>query len=373
MLASRIENLAESPVREILKVIEQPGMISFAGGLPATECFPDFDYSRLHSGHLQYGASEGEAELRASVAQSLCERGLDTRADNVLILSGSQQGIDLVAKLMVESGTKVAVETPTYVAALQAFDLYGAEYVGYTVDEPNLCGAPLTYAIPTFQNPTGLCYTTAQRQQLASVCEQSGSVLFEDDPYRGLVYSACDRTPVCTYMKNSSWIYQSSFSKTHAPGLRLGYMTCSESLFKHLVRLKQAADLHSCRISQHLIMGLLNRSDERDLIGFYRRRRDNFQNALLQEFSHLADWTVPAGGLFFWLQLKPEFAIDTRQLLKQSIAEGVAFMPGEAFYPLGSVPQSALRLNFSHTPEAQVHGGLKTLARIIESAAASRV
>jgi len=304
MFAARIDNLVESPVREILKLIDRPGMISFAGGLPATECFPEFDYSQLQPEHLQYGPSEGERALRLQVAESLCERGLKTSADRVLILSGSQQGIDLVAKLFIEPDVRVAVETPTYLAALQTFDLFGATYSGFNINDPVVANTRLTYAIPTFQNPTGHCYSLAQREVLADACTRAGSVLFEDDPYRELAYGECDRTPVCSYLNNTPWVYQSSFSKIYAPGLRLGYLTCSESLFPSLVRLKQAADLHSCRISQHLILSLLqNGKDERDLTGFYRKRRDNFQKVLCEKFSHLADWELPSGGLFFWLKL----------------------------------------------------------------------
>ena len=374
MFAGRIENLVESPVREILKLIDRPGMISFAGGLPATECFPEFDYACLQIGHLQYGPSEGEHALRMQVAESLCERGLETSADRVLILSGSQQGIDLVAKLLIEPGVRVAVETPTYLAALQAFDLFGAQYTGFDVDDPVVTDTCLTYTIPTFQNPTGHCYSPVQRAALADACSSAGSVLFEDDPYRELAYDKCDRTPVCSYLQNSPWIYQSSFSKTYAPGLRLGYLTCSESLYAPLVRLKQAADLHSCRISQHLILSLLQSDkDNRDLTGFYLERRDNFQAALKKEFSHLADWEVPSGGLFFWLKLKPRFAIDAWHLLEQSIVENVAFMPGEAFYPAGVKAPPALRLNFSHATAAQAANGLAKLAKIIEASVAGRV
>jgi len=256
MFADRINNLTESPVREILKLTEQPSLVSFAGGLPAPECFPLLNFSEIDRSCLQYGASEGERELRQQVAATLSARGLHTTDDRVLILSGSQQGIDLVAKLLIDKGTKVAVESPTYLAALQAFDLFGASYVAYTPAHPDLKDASLTYAISTFQNPTGHCYSIEQRRALAQACDDNGGVLFEDDPYRDLVYGECDRKPVCSYVKKAAWIYQSSFSKTIAPGLRLGYLTCSESLFPYLVKLKQAADLHSCRVSQYLVSEL---------------------------------------------------------------------------------------------------------------------
>ncbi len=369
MFANRIGNLAESPVRQILKVIDRPGMISFAGGLPAAECFPCFDYTTLSASHLQYGPSEGEDKLREQVATLLGKRGLQVVADQVMILSGSQQGIDLVAKLFIEPGVKVAIEAPTYLAALQAFDLFGAEYQGFNFNDPKTDGTRLTYAIPTFQNPTGHCYTTEQRKSLAAACDATGSVLFEDDPYCDLKYSECDRTPVCHFVKEADWIYQGSFSKSFAPGLRLGYMACSKSLLPTMVRLKQAADLHSCRLSQQLISTLLDNRDDRDLSGFYKKRRDSFQAALKNSFSELAHWQQPSGGIFFWLKLKPAYQVDTRLLLGAAINEGVAYMPGEAFYPSGTEPQSTLRLNFSHATPQMAREGLHLLAKIIEAAA----
>jgi len=374
MVAARMNSLVESPVREILKVIDTPGMVSFAGGLPAIDCFPQLNVSCIEPAHMQYGPSEGDRELREFVASSLQARGLPTGADRVLILSGSQQGIDLVAKLMIDRGTAVAVESPTYVAALQAFDLFGASYIPFDPLTPEIHQAKLAYTVPTFQNPTGHCYSESQRRALAHACDQQGCVLFEDDPYRELVYDDCDRTPVCSYLTDTDWIYQSSFSKVFAPGLRLGYLTCSESLFPHLVRLKQAADLHSCRISQHLILDLLRDTGDvrHELVEFYRERRDHFQRCLIGEFSDLADWQIPAGGMFFWLKLKPRYAVDTSKLLQQSIEQGVAFMPGEAFYPRGVKATPALRLNFSHTPPDAVQPALHKLKQILLSAHNSR-
>ena len=367
MYAERIDRLAESPVREILKVIDRPGMISFAGGLPARECFPELDCSGLRQDHLQYGSSEGDLNLREQIAASLQARRLSVDADRVLILSGSQQGIDLVAKLFVDKGTRVAIELPTYVAALQAFDLYGAEYIGYQPQQVDIKDAKLTYTIPTFQNPTGYCYSRDERQALALACDTSGSVLFEDDPYRDLVYSDCDRTPVCSFVESAPWIYQSSFSKVYAPGLRIGYLACSEALYPYLVRLKQAADLHSCRISQQLVLKLLQIGDERlrDLTEFYRHRRGAFHESLQLEFGEIADWAVPAGGLFYWLTLNPEYKVDTRSLLPSAIEEGVAFMPGHSFYPTGIDAAPAIRLNFSHSTPSQARFGLGKLAKLI--------
>jgi len=373
-LAERISRLAASPIRDILKVANRADVVSFAGGLPDGESFPDLSLETISQQALQYGPTEGEEQLRDWIAEDLTKRGLSVAADCVLILSGSQQGIDLVAKMFVSDKTKVAVESPTYLAALQVFNLFGADYTSFCPQSSDklVDGSPaLTYCIPTFQNPTSYCYTKAERQRLASACDASGSVLLEDDPYRDLVYDQCDRQPVCSYLKRSEWIYQSSFSKTLAPGLRLGYLVCSPSLYPTLSWLKQAADLHSNRLSQQLVLSLLQGTDYEARLGKlivrYRKKRDHFEALLQEHFSDIASWTVPAGGLFFWLKLHSARAIDTRELLQEAIARGVAFMPGEPFFSVPRDAASHIRLNFSNASAQQSSTGVKILADLFRS------
>lgn len=370
--SARVKDLQPSPIREILSVISRPGMVSFAGGLPAAESFPNFDMQVPRSA-LQYGASEGESELREHIAVSMRSLGLNCSTEQVLIVSGSQQGIDLVAKLFIDSGTPVAVESPTYLAALQVFRFFGASFAPFEpasiTDTTFARHRPaLAYAIPTFQNPTGHCYTTAQRKALAAACDAAQVPLFEDDPYRDVFYDACDRTPVCAHLKRSSWIYQSSFSKSLAPGLRLGFLVASKDLITPLVRLKQAADLHSNRISQHLVLQQLKDKNRKrqlaELAEFYKVRRDHFGNLLERHFGEFATWQVPAGGLFFWLQLRN--ILDSRALLPKAIEHGVAFMPGEPFYPMDVNASGTLRLNFTHAGEADAERGLLILAKLIK-------
>jgi DNA-binding transcriptional MocR family regulator len=365
--------LESSPIREILSVIDRPGMISFAGGLPSQETFPAMDLSRMPASYLQYGPTEGDPALRQQISQELQSLGLNCPAEQVLVLSGSQQGIDLVAKLFIDAGTPVAVERPTYLAALQAFRLFGARFVPLDREQPGatLCsqGTPaFAYSIPTFQNPTGYCLDADERDALAQACDSHLVPLFEDDPYRDLVYEPCERRPVCARLRRAPWIYQGSFSKSLAPGLRLGYLAASPELFVHLVRLKQAADLHSNRISQWLVLEQLRSSDRpRRLAGLqahYRRRRDAFAAALGRHFGAKAQWQVPCGGLFFWLTLKEQ--IDTRRLLPEAIARGVAFMPGEPFFAEQPSACGALRLNFSHASEQQMEAGLAILSQLTE-------
>jgi DNA-binding transcriptional MocR family regulator len=365
-LSSRTARLHASPIREILAVIDRPGMVSFAGGLPSPDSFPAIDSGGVPAGVLQYGPTEGDPALRERIASGLRALGMDCAAEQVLVLSGSQQGIDLVGKLFIDAETKVAVESPTYLAALQVFRYYGADFI--PIDPAQ--DAAFAYVIPTFQNPTGRCYTEAERQALARLCDDTGMPLFEDDPYRDLVYDPCDRTPVSARLKEAPWIYQGSFSKSFAPGLRLGYLAASPQFMPMLVRLKQAADLHSNRLSQWLILRQLEDPgcDERlkRLAAGYRVRRDAFAAALERHFYGTADWEVPPGGLFFWLRLRAR--IDTRDLLARAIANGVAFMPGEAFFPEPADGIGTMRLNFSHAGAGEAERGLATLARLVTSA-----
>ncbi len=374
-LSRRTASLEASPIREILQVIDRPGMVSFAGGLPAPETFPALEVGAIPRGWLQYGPTEGEPALRERIAAELRPLGLRCAAEQVLVLSGSQQGIDLVAKLFVDSGTPVAVESPTYLAALQAFRFFGARFVPLDplawqarAAARGRRGLPaLAYSLPTFQNPTGRCYSRAERDALAQACDEHGVTLFEDDPYRDLAYEQCDRSPVCGRLRRASWIYQGSFSKSLAPGLRLGFLLASPDLIGPLARLKQAADLHSSRISQWLVLGELCGAAWADrlarLVAVYRRKRDAFDGALRRHLGSLATWQSPAGGLFFWLTLQRE--LDTRALLPEAIERGVAFMPGEPFFPESPQRRGAVRLNFSHADEAQAERGLATLAELL--------
>ena len=372
--STRTQDLHASPIREILSVVDRPGMISFAGGLPAGDSFPQFTLDAMPQSVLQYGPSEGERELRQRVAEDLQARGLRCGAEQVLILSGSQQGIDLVAKLFIDPGTPVAVESPTYLAALQVFRFFGARFLAFDVDALDVQTwqrekPAFAYAIPTFQNPSGRCLDVRQRDALASACDEALIPLFEDDPYRDLVYDPCERTPVCARLERARWIYQGSFSKSLAPGLRLGYLAASPELLPFLTRLKQAADLHSNRVSQWLVLQQLNDPlhEQRlvELAARYRQRRDAFEIALRHHFGDLASWQMPPGGLFFWLTLNRH--LDTRLLLPKAIGEGVAFMPGEPFMPVMVESCGQLRLNFSHASEEQAEIGLAKLAALVRN------
>jgi 2-aminoadipate transaminase len=371
--SKRVNDLHASPIREILSVIDRPGMISFAGGLPSVDSFPKFSLEGMPADTLQYGSSEGEWALREQIAQDLAGQGLSCQPEQVLILSGSQQGIDLVAKLFIDQGTAVAVESPTYLAALQVFRFFGARFAPYDAEAIDaqqwLSEKPaFAYAIPTFQNPTGRCLSADARAALASACDEANVPLFEDDPYRDLVYDDCDRSPLCARLRKAPWLYQGSFSKSLAPGLRLGYLVASPELLPYLTRLKQAADLHTNRMSQWLVLQQLRKPERQErltaLAQTYRQRRDAFDAALKRHLGTLASWQIPPGGLFFWLTLNQK--LDTRLLLADAIEAGVAFMPGEPFMPIETQGTGQLRLNFSHANEAQAERGLAALATLIK-------
>ena len=374
-LSRRVDDLVASPIRDILSVIDRPGMVSFAGGLPSEDTFPDVGRFPVPQRQLQYGPTEGEPELRARVADDLRRRGLKCTAEQVLILSGSQQGIDLVAKLFIDPATSVAVESPTYLAALQVFKFYGACMNAFeSSDQAKLRaaikGRAFAYVIPNFQNPTGRCYSKAERETLSHVCDSTLTPLFEDDPYCDLNYDNCATDPICASLERAPWVYQGSFSKSLAPGLRLGYLACSPDLMPYFVRLKQASDLHSNRLSQWTVLQQLNDPSNPQritkLVDHYREKRDRFGHTLSRYFSELATWVPPSGGLFFWMVLNSTQAIDTTSLLSIALERGVAFMPGEPFFIDAESRPSALRLNFSHADAADVERGIAILADLVE-------
>ncbi len=365
-LSKRIADLHGSPVRAMLEAANQTDVISFAGGLPAPDSFATIRLPEPPRDLLQYGVTEGESGLREKISEELAVIGLHCPAGRILVLSGSQQGIDLAAKLCIDPGTAIAVEEPSYLAALQVFRFFGAKL--QTLESDWSSSMPsLAYVTPTFQNPTGGCWSREQREAMARACDRHDVVLFEDDPYRDLAYDPCDRTPICSLIKTASWIYQGSFSKTVAPGLRIGFLAASEEIFTHLVHLKQAADLHTNRLSQWVVLQYLSdpsrgeRLDE--LITRYRRRRDLFADAMQRHLGGLADWDIPPGGLFFWATLRDGLSAET--LLKRAITRKVLFTPGRHFCVDPETALSTLRLNFSHADEESAERGLAILGELI--------
>lgn len=377
-LASRMQGLVSSPIRDILAAAQKPEVISFAGGLPATELLPSMDHWIAPQSAGQYGPSEGEPVLREQVVEIMAARGLQVTVDQVLITAGSQQGLDLVAKMLLDPGDTVALEAPSYLAALQVFSLFqaGFENLGSSADGLDfeqvrraLANKPkLAYLVPTFQNPTGYAYSDAEREQMAVLLDELHIPLLEDEPYRELDYdSGSANLPIAARLKSAPWIYQGTFSKVLLPGLRIGYVVASPEFMPHLIRLKQAADLHTQRFGQLWISHWLNDGQQpqhvQNLLQQYRQRRDAMQLALEDQFSDIATWKPPHGGLFFWLRLKQPR--DTRELLSKALEAGVAFMPGEPFFAEGEQSLGYFRLNFSHTNPERVAEGLQRLRAVL--------
>jgi DNA-binding transcriptional MocR family regulator len=381
VFSERISRLKSSLIREILAAAQRPEVMSFAGGLPAEAMLPKVDWAEMPRGIGQYGMSEGEPALREAIAADARSLGIACEASQVLIVSGSQQTLDLASKLFIDPGTEILLEAPTYLAALQSFQLFGAEClsVPQEADGPQLAALrqrleqhkpAFAYLIPTFQNPSAVRYSEAKRDAVAALLDEFGVTLIEDEPYRELVFDAGSATPIVSRLKKASWIYTGTVSKTLLPGLRVGFLIATPDLFPHLLRLKQSADLHTNRVGQWQALQWLGTEKYKahlsELRDFYRVRRDAMQGALEEHFAELADWNVPQGGLFFWLTLKQP--LDTRTLLDAALNENVAFMPGEPFFAKPDENLGYLRLNFSHISPERLGEGLSRLANVIRQA-----
>ncbi|KPA98192.1 PLP-dependent aminotransferase family protein [Pseudomonas asplenii] len=383
--SERVTRLKSSLIREILAAAQRPEVMSFAGGLPAEAMLPTLEWEGMPRAMGQYGMSEGEPALREVLAAQARALGVDCQASQVLVLGGSQQALDLAAKLHIDKGTEILLEGPTYLAALQIFQLFGADCLSIPQesDGPDLQQLrarlerhrpAFVYLIPTFQNPSGVCYSEAKRAGVAALLDEFGVTLIEDEPYRELSYDGVDAVPIVARLKKASWIYTGTVSKTLAPGLRVGYLIASPDLFPHLLKLKQSADLHTNRVGQWQALQWIGTEKYRQhlqaLRSFYRTRRDAFAEALQRHFADLADWQVPQGGLFFWLTLK--HPLDTRTLLDAALARDVAFMPGEPFFAEPERNPGNLRLNFSHIAPERLDEGLGRLAAVVRHAQAAR-
>ena len=381
IFSERITRLKSSLIREILAAAQRPDVMSFAGGLPAEAMLPKVDWAEMPVSMGQYGMSEGEPALREKIAEEARKLGVPCDASQVLIVSGSQQTLDLAAKLFIDPGTPVLLEAPTYLAALQSFQLFGADCIAVPqeADGPELAALrrsleqnkpAFAYLIPTFQNPSAVRYSEAKRDAVAALLDEFSVPLLEDEPYRELVFDQGSATPIVSRLRKASWIYTGTVSKTLLPGLRVGYLIASPDLFIHLLRLKQAADLHTNRVGQWQALQWLGSEQYQghlaELRDFYRLRRDAMQSALQEHFADLANWQIPQGGLFFWLKLKQ--AVDTRTLLQSALAQQVAFMPGEPFFIDPDQHPGYLRLNFSHVAPERLSEGLRRLAAVVREA-----
>jgi 2-aminoadipate transaminase len=382
--AHRLRGVASSPVRDLLALIDRPGVISFAGGLPAPELF-DLDglraaFDRVLSApagrrHLQYAPTEGNADLRALVAGRMTARGLPTTAADLLITTGSQQALTLIAAALLDPGAVVAVEEPTYLAALQCFRLAGARIVAVPGDDDGIDPGALArvlhterprllYLVPTFANPTGRTLTPARRAEVAGLAAQHGTWVVEDDPYgelryRGEPVPALAAEPAAT----DRVLHLGSFSKIAAPGLRLGWVRAPASVRPALTVAKQAADLHTSTIDQAAAAAYLAAADldarVRTLCDAYRIRRDAMIAAMPGTAPPGSTWTDPDGGMFTWLRLPA--GSDSAALLPAALRRDVAFVPGAPFYAVRP-DHATLRLSFATHPAEEITEGMRRLA-----------
>ena len=382
-LATRTARMNPSAIREILKLTELPGIISLAGGLPSALTFP-VEAVREATARvlrdtpreaLQYAGSEGFGPLREWVATEMARQGLAVSPAQVLITTGSQQGLDLVGKVLIDAGSRVAVESPTYLGALQAFVPYEPEFVAVAGDDggplpdalaTSAAGARFLYALPNFQNPSGRSISAGRRAELAAAAANAGVPIVEDNPYGDLWYDAAPPPPIASHWVAGT-IYLGSFSKVLAPGLRLGYLIAPDAVFAKLVQAKQAADLHTPGFNQRIVHEIVRSGFLDDHVPTIRRRyraqRDAMQAALV---AHLPTsgplacrWQMPGGGMFFWVELPAD--IDSEALLVKAVARGVAFVPGAPFFA-GAACANTLRLSFVTVGADLIERGVAALA-----------
>ena len=393
--AQRTKGIKSSAIRELLKFTQRPEVISFAGGLPASELFPAERFREAcckvlaQQPHLalQYGATEGYEPLREMVARHIARYGIKAKSENVLITSGSQQALDLIGKLLINAGDRVLVEAPTYLGALQAFNVYGADYVSVPSDEDGLrsdlleaplrSGPKFMYVLPNFQNPGGTTLSEGRRHELVLLADKYGIPIIEDDPYGQLRFEGEHLTPLVVLDRENlrrdsgysigNVIYLSTFSKTLAPGLRLGWIVAPPEVIGKLVQLKQGADLHTSTFGQMVAYEVArdNFLDEHVKLirRVYRERRDVMLEALTQYFPPEVTWTRPKGGLFLWVTLAE--GMDAQRLFESALRENVAFVPGDSFYaPNGHQEDGRrhLRLNFSAAPPDLIREGIRRLS-----------
>ncbi|MFZ6771878.1 PLP-dependent aminotransferase family protein [Undibacterium sp. SXout7W] len=382
--SERAEQLQSSAIREILKVTMRPEVISFAGGLPSPETFPvermqaafDKVLSQQGKSALQYGPTDGYAPLREYLADSLSVNGSQILPEQILMVSGSQQGLDLLGKVLVDEGSKVLVETPSYLGALQAFSVYQPKFESVDTDEHGLIpasvaakgeGARLMYALPNFQNPTGRTLPMERRVELVETCARMGIPLVEDNPYGDLCYTG-EPLPKMLNMNPAGVIYMGSFSKVLTPGIRLGYVVGPATLIRKLEQAKQAADLHTAQLTQMVVYEVIKDGFLGQHIPtirtFYAKQCQVMLDAMSQYFPQGVEWTRPEGGMFIWVTLPRH--IDSNQLLAEAIQQNVAFVPGAPFYA-NNPETNTLRLSFVTVSPERIHEGIKKLGTLIRS------
>lgn len=387
--AKRTEQLKASEIREILKLTQQPHIISFAGGLPAAELFPVEAFKKA-SGRvldekgkvaLQYGPTEGDPKLREQIVERMKKVGVDSDISQILITSGSQQGLDFVAKIFVDPGDVVITEAPSYLGALNAFKAYEPKFVEIEMDDQGMIMEELEkalkenknvkyiYTIPDFQNPTGLTMSLERRKRMVELANEYNVVIVEDNPYGELRFEGEFLPAIKSLDTEDRVIFLGTFSKIFCPGLRLGWMLAGEEILNKVNMIKQGADLQSSTISQMDVAAFLEDNNIEDHIEVikekYKHRRDVMLAAMDKYFPEEVEFTRPEGGLFTWVNL-PNY-LDARELAPKALEKNVAYVPGGSFFPNGGC-ENTLRMNYSCSNDEQIEKGVKALGEVFTEA-----
>ena len=384
-IAPHVRYLEASIIREILKFSSQPGVISFAGGLPAAELFPLEQLKKVAGdvidsygpGVFQYSLSKGIVELRQLLADQAIADGSPSTIDNILVTSGSQQGIELLARAFIDPGDYVLTENPTYVGALQAFNYYQARYVTIDMDEKGMMidrvedrikqyNPKLIYTVSNFQNPTGITMSEDRRIRLCELAAAYNIPIVDDNPYGDVRFSG-KTMPTLKSFGGDEVIALRTFSKTLTPGLRIAWMNGPKWIIDQFEKVKQCADLHTSTFGQYLVyeymrQGLLGPHIEKVIVD-YRKKRDIMLQAMEDEFPDGVTWTHPDGGLFLWVTLPK--GVSSKELFPKAVEQKVAYVPGQPFYPHGE-SQNSLRLNFSTMSGELIVEGIRRLGRLFE-------
>ncbi len=386
ILAARTSRIKASAIRELLKLAANPDLISLGGGLPSPESFPldlvieltEKVINKYGSAALQYDSTEGFTPLRKALIDYVNAKGIDAGLENIYITSGSQGFLDAIGKLLITPGDYVAVEGPTYLAALQAFNAYEANYAQMQVDKEGVITESMeeiiqsypvkfVYTVPTFQNPSGKTIGVQRREKIAEIILKHDVLLIEDDPYSALRYKG-EELPTIKSLAPDNVIYASTFSKIFAPGLRIGFFVAPEKLGRWLVLIKQGVDLNTCTFTQalateYLTGGYVSKQVQKN-INLYRPKLETMLKELEDNFPKDFKWCEPDGGMFLWVE-GPE-GMDMEKVYKRAIEKGVGFVPGTFFFPNPGDGIETMRLNFTNITEEQIKQAIKILASVVE-------
>ncbi len=387
LYSDRVKQLKASEIREILKLTQRPDIISFAGGLPAPELFP-IDAMKVVAQKvltdmgreaLQYGTTEGYDPLREKIAERMRRTGIQTTKEDILITSGSQQGLDFSGKIFLNPGDCVLCESPSYLGAINAFKAYECTFKEIETDTEGMVLSHLEsviqatpnvkfiYVIPDFQNPSGRTWSEARRRDVLKIANQYNLVVLEDNPYGELRFDGEWIAPMKAFDTEDRVVYLGTFSKTFSPGIRIGWVMASPEILNKYIMVKQGADLQSSSISQRELNTYIDLYDFDAHIDsiktVYKKRRDLMIDMIQKEFPASAEVDVPNGGLFAWVKLPSH--VDTRAILVKAVENKVAFVPGGSFFPNGG-QENYMRLNFSNMTEEKIVEGLARLGKILK-------